>query len=87
MQTEWIKKLSTLKSKYDGRGLAIRTKIITGSHSSRFVAYTIVKFAEDEGIDLIVVGSVGTGGIPKKKSRKCNKKRSRNINLSYIIVP
>ena len=68
MQTEWTKKLSSLKSKFDKTGLVIRTKIITGSHSSRFVAYITNKFAEDEGVDLIVVGSVGTGGISKNKA-------------------
>jgi nucleotide-binding universal stress UspA family protein len=26
------------------------------------------KFAEDEGVDFIVVGSVGTGGISKNKA-------------------
>ena len=86
MQTEWIKKLSSLKSKYDRIGLAISTKIITGSHSSRFVAYTIVKFAEDKGIDLIVVGSVGTGGISKKKSLGSVTRNVSEVSTCPILI-
>lgn len=86
MQTEWIKKLSDLKSKYDRIGLTISTKIITGSHSSRFVAYTIVKFAEDEGIDLIVVGSVGTGGISKNKSLGSVTRNIAEISTSPVLI-
>jgi hypothetical protein len=41
MQTEWTKKLSSLKPNFDKTGLVIRTKIITGSHSSRFVAFIL----------------------------------------------
>ncbi|ALI37083.1 Universal stress protein family protein [Candidatus Nitrosocosmicus oleophilus] len=86
MQTEWIKKLSSLKSKYNKIGLAISTKIITGSHSSRFIAYTIVKFAEDKGIDLIVVGSVGTGGISKNKSLGSVTRNIAEISTSPVLI-
>jgi nucleotide-binding universal stress UspA family protein len=88
MQTEWTKKLSFLKTKFDKNGLVIRTKIITGSHSSRFVAYIIIKFAEDEGVDLIVVGSVGTGGISKNKALGSVTRNVTEISTrSLLIVP
>lgn len=86
MQTEWIKKLTSLKSIYDKTGLVIRTKIITGSHSSRFVAYIIVKFAKDEGVDLIVVGSVGTGGISKNKSLGSVTRNVAEISTRPVLI-
>jgi nucleotide-binding universal stress UspA family protein len=73
-------------SKYNKIGLAISTKIITGSHSSRFIAYTIVKFAEDKGIDLIVVGSVGTGGISKNKSLGSVTRNIAEISTSPVLI-
>ena len=47
MKDTWIKKLSDLKSKYDKTGVLISTKIVKGTHSSRFVAYSIIKFVEN----------------------------------------
>lgn len=47
---------------YKKNDFVITTKLMTGSHSSRFVAYSIVKFAEDDSVELIVIGSVGAGG-------------------------
>lgn len=86
MQTEWIKKLSELKSKYDKTGLHISTKIITGSHSSRFVAYSIVTFADDKGVDLIVVGSVGIGGVSKNKSLGSVTRNLAEISTRPILI-
>jgi nucleotide-binding universal stress UspA family protein len=68
MKDAWIKKLSDLKTKYEKSGIRITTKIIKGTHSNQLVAYSIVKFAEDEKVDMITVGSVGTGGSHEKKS-------------------
>ena len=47
--------------------MRISTKILKGSHSSRYVAYSVIKFVKDEKVDLIVLGSVGLGGISKIK--------------------
>ena len=67
MKDAWIKKLSDLKAKYEKTGILISTKIVKGTHSSRFIAYSIVKFAEDEKVDIIAIGSVGTGDISERK--------------------
>ena len=88
MKDTWIKKLSDLKSKYDKTGVLISTKIVKGTHSSRFVAYSIVKFAEDEKVDMITVGSVGTGGISEKKSLGSVTRNIAEIStIPVLIVP
>ncbi|WP_458745315.1 universal stress protein [Candidatus Nitrosocosmicus sp. T] len=86
IETEWVKKLSSLKSKFEKTGLVIRTKIITGIHSSRSIAYIIIKFAEDEGVDLIVVGSVGTGGISENKSLGSVTRNVAEISTRPLLI-
>ena len=68
IESEWIKNLEELKAKYEKSGIRIRTKILKGSHSSRYVAYSIIKFVRDEKVDLVILGSVGLGGISKNKA-------------------
>jgi nucleotide-binding universal stress UspA family protein len=88
MKDTWIKKLSDLKSKYEKTGVLISTKIVKGTHSSRFIAYSIVKFAEDEKVDMITVGSVGTGGIAEKKSLGSVTRNIAEIStIPVLIVP
>ncbi|HKU83442.1 MAG TPA: universal stress protein, partial [Candidatus Nitrosocosmicus sp.] len=56
IESEWIKNLEELKTKYEKFGVHISTKILKGSHSSRYVAYSIIKFVKDQNVDLIVLG-------------------------------
>jgi len=87
MQNEWSKRLLELQSKYKKRSdLAITTKIMTGSHSSRFVAYSIVKFAEDESVELIVIGSVGTGGTSENKSLGSVTRNIAEISTNPVLI-
>lgn len=68
LKTEWIEKLSEIKNKYTDSDISIRTQLLEGSHSSRTIADSIVKFSTDEEVDLIVIGNVGLGGISKIKA-------------------
>src|SRR5687768_3169094 len=65
METEWLNKLSEIKTRYPESGISIRTKLLKGSNSSRTIAESIVKFSTEEQVDLIVVGNIGLGGISK----------------------
>jgi nucleotide-binding universal stress UspA family protein len=67
VEKEWISKLSELKSKYQQEGINVSTKLLEGSHSNNFIAYSVVKFAEDENVDLISAGRIGTGGSHSNK--------------------
>lgn len=88
VEKEWIDKLSELRSKYQQEGIIVTTKLLEGSHSSTFIAYSIVKFAEDENIDLISVGRIGTGA---SHSNKLLGSVARNISeistRPLLIVP
>ena len=86
MKDAWIKKLSDLKSKYEKTGILVSTKIVTGTHSSLYVAYSIVKFAEDEKVDMITVGSVGTGGIHAKKSLGSISRNVAEISTRPVLI-
>lgn len=86
MKDAWMKKLSDLKSKYEKTGIQISTKIVKGTHSSRFIAYSIVKFAEDEKVDMITVGSVGTGGINEKKSLGSVTRNLAEISARPVLI-
>lgn len=68
LKTEWIEKLSEIKNKHVESGISIRTQLLEGSHSSRTIADSIVRFSTQEKADLIVVGNVGLGGISKIKA-------------------
>jgi nucleotide-binding universal stress UspA family protein len=68
MKTEWINKLSEIKNKYTDSSISVRTQLLEGSHSSRTIADTIVRFSTQEHADLVVVGNVGLGGISKIKA-------------------
>lgn len=68
LKTEWIEKLSEIKNKYSDSGISIQTQLLEGSHSSRTIADSIIKFSTQEQTDLIVVGNVGLGGISKIKA-------------------
>ena len=86
MKDTWIKKLSNLKSKYEKTGVTISTKIIEGTHSSRFIAYSIVKFAEDENVDMITIGAVGTGGVHEKKSLGSVTRNVSEITTRPVLI-
>lgn len=68
MDTEWKNKLSEIKTRYAESEILIRTKLLKGSHSSRTIAESIVKFSTEEQVDLIVIGNVGLRGISKIKA-------------------
>lgn len=86
MKDTWMKKLSELRSKYEKTGIRISTKIVKGTHSSLFVAYSIVKFAEDEKVDMITVGSVGAGGSHEKKSLGSISRNVAEISTRPVLI-
>ena len=69
MKTEWSNRLSEIESRHVESGISIKTKLLEGgASSSRTIAEKIVQFSTDEQVDLLVIGSIGLGGISKVKS-------------------
>ena len=68
METEWLNRLSEIKSRYLASGISIKAKLIEGGSSSRTIAEKIIKFSADEQMDLLVIGSIGLGGVSKIKA-------------------
>ncbi|HET8793453.1 MAG TPA: universal stress protein [Nitrososphaeraceae archaeon] len=60
------KKLTSLKNKYENLGILVQTKVISDAKGS--VVDNIIKYAEEEKVDLIVIGNIGLGGIDKSKT-------------------
>jgi len=86
MKDSWIKKLSDLKLKYEKTGIQVITKIIEGTHSSRVIAYNIVKFAEDQKVDMITIGCVGIGGFHEKKSLGSVTRNVSEISTRPVLI-
>lgn len=88
VEKEWITKLSDLRTKYQQDGISVSTKLLEGSHSNSFVAYSIVKFAEDENVDLITAGKIGSGGAHADKLLGGVTRNIAEIsNRPLLIVP
>jgi nucleotide-binding universal stress UspA family protein len=88
IESEWIKNLQELKTKYEKSGMDISTKILKGSHSRRYVAYSIIKFVKDQKVDLIVLGSVGFGGVSKNKALgSVTRNIAETSTCPVLIVP
>ncbi|TVP39680.1 universal stress protein [Candidatus Nitrosocosmicus arcticus] len=86
IKTEWIKNLEELKTKYEKTGFRTRTKILKGSHSSRYIAYSIIKFVDDQRVDLIVLGSVGLGGISKNRALGSVTRNLAEISTCPVLI-
>jgi nucleotide-binding universal stress UspA family protein len=86
IESEWIKNLEELKTKYKKSGVRISTKILKGSHSSRYVAYSIIKFVKDQKVDLIVLGSVGLGGVSKNKALGSVTRNITEISTCPVLI-
>ena len=86
VESEWIKNLEELKIKYEKSGVRISTKILKGSHSSRYVAYSIIKFVKDQKVDLIVLGSVGLGGVLKNKGLGSVTRNIAEISICPVLI-
>ncbi len=86
IESEWVTKLEELKAKYEKSGVSISTKILKGSHSSRYIAYSVIKFVDDEQVDLIVLGSVGLGGISKNKALGSVTRNISEISTSPVLI-
>jgi nucleotide-binding universal stress UspA family protein len=86
IESEWAKNLEELKAKYEKSGVRIRTKILKGSHSSRYVAYSVIKFIKDEKMDLVVLGSVGLGGISKNKALGSVTRNIAEISTCPVLI-
>ena len=56
--------LSKKEKQYESHGISMITKVIVGGSPSD----RILEFAEDENVDLIVVGNVGLSGISRVKT-------------------
>ena len=66
MKSNSEKKLTNLKNKYDYLGIPIQTKVIADAKGS--VVDNIIKYADEEKVDLIVIGNIGLGGLSKVKA-------------------
>lgn len=86
IKTEWIKNLEELKTKYEKTGFRTKTKILNGSHSSRYIAYSIIKFVDDQQVDLIVLGSVGLGGISKNRALGSVTRNIAEISTCPVLI-
>ena len=86
IESEWIKNLEELKTKYEKFGVHISTKILKGSHSSRYVAYSIIKFVKDQNVDLIVLGSIGLGGVSKNKALGSVTRNITEISTCPVLI-
>lgn len=60
------KKLTSMKNKYEYSGILIKTKVISESKGS--IVDNILKYANEEKIDLIIIGNIGLGGLSKVKA-------------------
>lgn len=61
MRDEAIKILDEKKHEYEQEGLKIKTNIVLGRPVDK-----IVEYAESNGVELIIIGTGGYGGIAKK---------------------
>ena len=86
IESEWVKNLEELKTKYEKSGVLIKTKILKGSHSSRYVAYSIIRFVKDQKVDLIVLGSVGLGGVLKNKALGSVTRNVAEISTCPVLI-
>ena len=86
IESEWVMKLEELKTKYEKFGVRISTKILKGSHSSRYIAYSVIKFVDDERVDLIVLGSVGLGGISKNRALGSVTRNIAEISTCPVLI-
>jgi len=86
METEWLNKLSEIRTRYPESGISIRTKLLKGSNSSRTIAESIVKFSTEEQVDLIVVGNVGLGGISKIRALGSVSRNLVEISKRPVLV-
>jgi nucleotide-binding universal stress UspA family protein len=64
MKTKAVEMLTKKKKRYESQGISMITKVIVGGSPSD----KILEFAEDEKVDLIVVGNVGLSGISRVKT-------------------
>ena len=86
IESEWVKNLEELKIKYEKSGVRTSTKILKGSHSSRYIAYSIIKFVKDQKVDLIVLGSVGLGGVLKNKALGSVTRNIAEISICPVLI-
>ena len=66
MKSNSEKKLTNLKNKYESLGINMQTKVIADAKGS--IVDNIIKYAEEEKVDLIVIGNIGLGGFSKFKA-------------------
>jgi nucleotide-binding universal stress UspA family protein len=64
MKIKAVEMLTKKKKQYESQGISIIVKVIVGGSPSD----KIIEFAEDEKVDLIVVGNVGLSGISRVKT-------------------
>jgi nucleotide-binding universal stress UspA family protein len=66
MKSNSEKKLTNIKNKYESSGIPMQTKVIADAKGS--IVDNIIKYAEEEKVDLIVIGNIGLGGFSKFKA-------------------
>ncbi len=65
IKLEWIEKLLNYKKKYPLPDINIKTDILVGDGS---ITENIIKFAEKENVNMIIIGNIGLGGISKLRA-------------------
>jgi nucleotide-binding universal stress UspA family protein len=83
MKSVMVRKLELQKQRYEESSVKIRTVVLIGSPVNR-----IVKFSEEENIDLIIMGSKGSRGISKllKGLGSFSKSVSEKVKCTIILI-
>lgn len=83
MKSDMIRKLEEQKQRYKDSSVNIRTVVLIGSPVNK-----IVKFAEEESVDLIIMGNKGLRGIPKllKGLGSVSKNVSEKVKCTVILA-
>jgi nucleotide-binding universal stress UspA family protein len=83
MKSVMVRKLELQKQRYEESSVKIRTVVLIGSPVNR-----IVKFSEEENIDLIIMGSKGSRGISKllKGLGSVSKSVSEKVKCTIILI-
>ncbi len=85
IQLEWKDRLPNITKKYDSSEISIRTELLSGGNGS--ISENIIRFADKENVELIVIGNLGLGGISKIKALgSVSRSVSEMANRPVLIV-
>ncbi len=85
IELEWKDRLSDIKKKYESPEISIRTELLPGDNGS--ISENIIRFADKENVELIVIGNIGLGGISRIKALgSVSRQVSESANCPVLIV-